>query len=292
MELFRNAKVVRLRSHHDKFLIADDDEESVCQDRNGSCKNARWNVEFLDSYEGDSLIRLSSCYGKYLTASNVPLLLGVTGKRVLQTKPRRLDSSLEWEPIREGMQVKLKTRYGNFLRANAGVPPWRNQITHDVPMRNSHQDWILWDVEIIQIQQPTTTPKPSLPQPTLPSIQSPSPSPSPSLSKIESSDSFVCTPPKDEGRTIYFRIAEDNGNVDGGSEEVSFHFKGNSVEELAQKLEEETGIEEVIVCTRSPLNGNLYPLRLHLPPYNTTMHVVVVKSASRAARDFEKSGLL
>ncbi|KAF5194500.1 putative actin cross-linking protein [Thalictrum thalictroides] len=281
MEFFKNAKAVRLRSHHDKFLLADDDEESVCQDRNGSSKNARWNVEFLDSFEGDSLIRLNSCYGKYLTASNVPLLFGVTGQRVLQTKPIRLDSSLEWEPIREGMQVKLKTRYGNFLRANGGVPPWRNQITHDVPMRNSHQDWILWDVEIIQIQQPT--PKPSLPEHTLPS---------PSLSKIESSDSFVCTPPKDEGRTIYYRIADDNGIVDDGNEEVSFLFKGSSVEELAQKLEEETGIEEVIVCTRSPLNGNIYPLRLHLPPYNTTMHIVVVKAASKAARDFEKSGLL
>ncbi|CAI0410765.1 unnamed protein product [Linum tenue] len=32
MEFFHKAKVVRLRSHHDKYLLADDNEESVLQD--------------------------------------------------------------------------------------------------------------------------------------------------------------------------------------------------------------------------------------------------------------------
>lgn len=149
MELFQTAKDVRFRSRHDKYLLAEDDEESVCQDRNGTVKNARWTVEIV---ENANALRFKSCYGKYLTASNTPFLLGMTGKKVLQTLPQKLDSSVEWEPIREGFQVRLKTRYGHFLRANGGVPPWRNSITHDIPHRTATQDWVLWDVDVVQIR--------------------------------------------------------------------------------------------------------------------------------------------
>ncbi|GMP28969.1 hypothetical protein CsSME_00004285 [Camellia sinensis var. sinensis] len=72
MDLFCNAKAVRLRSHHDKYLLADDDEDSITQDRNGSAKNARWTVEFIDDDDGGgaNFLRLKSCFGQYLTASN------------------------------------------------------------------------------------------------------------------------------------------------------------------------------------------------------------------------------
>ncbi|RZC79970.1 hypothetical protein C5167_042545 [Papaver somniferum] len=282
MELFRSAKTVRLRSHHDKYLLAEDDQESVCQDRNGTCKNARWTVEFVDGIGIDSVIRLKSCYGKYLTATDIPKFIGVTGKKVLQTVPKRLDSLVEWEPIREGHQVKLKTRYGNYLRANGGVPPWRNSITHDIPHRSATQEWILWTVDVLAVRPP----------PPPPPVEKEEEPDSPRLSKVESNDSFVFTaPPKADGRTIYYYVADDRGNVDEAEEECSFTFKGNSVEELTEKLVEETGIDEdIIVCTHSLLNGNLYPLRLHLPPNNATMHVIVVKSSSRAAKEFANPG--
>lgn len=45
--------------------------------------------------------------------------------------------------------MKLKTKYGKFLRANSGLPPFRNSITHDIPYR--HQDWILWEIDIIEL---------------------------------------------------------------------------------------------------------------------------------------------
>ncbi|KAA3482894.1 DUF569 domain-containing protein [Gossypium australe] len=298
MDLFLNAKAVRLRGHHDKYLVAEEDEESVSQDRNGSSKSARWTVEFVPGSE--NIIRLKSFYNKYLTASNQPFLLGMTGRKVIQSLPRRLDSSVEWEPIKVGSQAKLKTRYGNFLRANGGLPPWRNSVTHDIPHRTATQDWVLWDVDIveIQVQSPGSGLRPSAPpavphadslnfEPTSPSANSGH------FSRQESSDSYVgSSPSKSEGRTIYYHVADENGEVDDEAVEgYSFSFKGNGVDELTHKLKEETGLEDVVVCTRSPLNGKLFPLRLQLPPNNSDMHVVVVPLASKVGRNFAKQGI-
>lgn len=163
MEVLEKASAVRLRSHHDKYLIAAEDEERVEQGREGSGRGARWSVERV----GDGAVRLKSCFGKYLTASNMPFLLGMTGKKVVQSLPRggRLDSSVEWEAVGEGVQVRLRTRYGQFLRANGGVPPWRNSVTHDVPHRTATQDWVLWDVELVDLR-PADPPRRIMPPPT------------------------------------------------------------------------------------------------------------------------------
>ena len=99
---------------------------------------------------------------------------------------------------------------------------------------------------------------------------------------LQSIDSNVSSPPKLDGRIIYYSVADDNGDVDDEAVEgCSFTFKGNGVEELTRKMEEETGLEGIIVCTRNPLNGKLFPLRLQLPPNNATMHVVLVLSSSK-----------
>ncbi|RVW31282.1 hypothetical protein CK203_100350 [Vitis vinifera] len=119
MELFRTAKAVTLRSHLDKYLVADDDKETVRQSRNGLSRRAKWLVE-----GSGHVIRLKSCHGRYLTASDTAYLLGMTGKK-----------------------VKFKTRGGKFLRANGGTPPWRNSVTHDYPNSSATRNWILWDVE-------------------------------------------------------------------------------------------------------------------------------------------------
>ncbi|MED6222887.1 hypothetical protein PIB30_068767 [Stylosanthes scabra] len=320
MDFFRHAKAVRLRSHHEKYLIAEDDEETVTQDRNGASKSARWHVEYVDGY--DNIIRLKSCYGKYLTASTTPFLLGMTGKKVLQTLPSRLDSSLEWEPVKDGGRVKLKTRYGNFLRANGGVPPWRNTVTHDIPHRTATQDWVLWDVDVVEIHVRNNSPKTqkseeiaavvenNLKQPSAPPLPreeeesfderfgmsnappSHQPAKSGSLLRHQWSNMSGGSSPKVEGRTIYYHVAEDNGEVTDEGAGYSLNFKGNGVEELTRKFEEETGLEGIIVCNRSPLNGKLYPLRLQLPPNNVTMQVVLVLPYSQVARDFEAQGLI
>ncbi|XP_033131679.1 uncharacterized protein LOC103829222 isoform X5 [Brassica rapa] len=148
VEFFRKAKAVRICSSHNKYLTADENEETVSQGKNGSTENAQWTVELVShSYH---VIRLKSCYGKYLTASNERFLLGVTGKKVMQLKPSRLDSSVEWEPVREGSKILLKSTYGNYLRANDGPPPRRKSVTHDNP-RSATLESISWEVDVVEI---------------------------------------------------------------------------------------------------------------------------------------------
>lgn len=201
MELFERARTVRLRSHHDKYLYADEDESHVIQDRNAASPNARWVVEPVPHSPG--VLRLRSRYGRYLSASNEPFLLGVTGRKVLQTLPHRLDSSVEWVPVRDDAAgrggagatrsgARLRTRYGNFLRANTGLPPWRNSVTHDTPHR--HAGWVVWDVEIVQAVIPgpdssatpaaddySSAPPPSYKPPSRSSSPSPPPLPTSAL---------------------------------------------------------------------------------------------------------------
>ncbi|XP_062104760.1 uncharacterized protein LOC133816110 [Humulus lupulus] len=285
MEFFKKARMVRLRSHHDKFLLAEDDEEAVVQDRNGLVRNARWSVELLEEAK---VLRLKSCYGKYLMASNMPFLLGMTGKKVIQNLPKKLDSSVEWEPIREGFQVRLKTRYGQFLRANGGLPPWRNSITHDIPHRAATEDWVLWDVDVIEIRVPSPIrprPKSAL----IEAVHSPSEiinSPAgieltstPKRNKKSGDFDNGLVVVKAEGRMIYYCVFNEKEEVGDGKKELSFVFKDSGVEELKQRLKDDTGLDDVVICSRNPLNGKLYPLRLHLPPNNSDMHVVVVPSS-------------
>lgn len=326
MELFERARSVRLRSHHDKYLYADEDESHVVQDRNASSPNARWFVEPVPHAPG--VLRLRSRYGRYLTASNEPFLLGVTGRKVLQTLPHRLDSSVEWVPVREGAHARLRTRYGNYLHANAGLPPWRNSVTHDVPHR--HAGWVLWDVEIVQVLPPqaeSSAPDPASVSSPSPPYKTPSRSPSassaptsalrppppahhrpensppfraqppppppgyiappaPGLARLESTDSFSVPLHKMEGRAIHFHIGDENGDVGGDEEGHSFTFNGTSLAELMERLQEETGLKDVIICSLSPITGKLMPLHLQLPPNNVAMHIVLVQESSKVAKSF------
>ncbi|KAM0891312.1 hypothetical protein ACQ4PT_026488 [Festuca glaucescens] len=332
MELFAHAKAVRLKSRHDKFLYADEDELHVTQDRNGSSPNARWTVETVPHAPG--AIRLRSRYGRYLAASGEAFLLGMTGRKVLQVAPApggRPDASVEWEPLKDGFQARFKSRVGGgrggsvggsgnskYLRANGGVPPWRNSVTHDVPHRSATQDWVLWDVEIVQVLTPAATPGTGLghaasaPASALQAPESPSPPKlRPRAHAARGAPPAHQIPPdaaaasrvraafaaadgqagaqalqaralhKVEGRAIHYLIADDNGDVEDDIESQAFTFNGSSLEELTDKLQEETGIDDLIVCTRSPINGKLTPLLLRLPPNNAAMHIVLVRESSK-----------
>nr|XP_051177677.1 uncharacterized protein LOC127292342 isoform X1 [Lolium perenne] len=328
MELFTHAKAVRLKSRHDKFLYADEDELRVTQDRKGSSPNARWTVETVPHAPG--AIRLRSRYGRYLAASSEPFLL--KGHKVVQAAPSpagRPDASVEWEPVREGFHVRFKSRLGGgagsvggsggkYLRANGGLPPWRNSVTHDVPNRNNAQEWVFWSVEVVQVITPApATPAAAEPEPKLrpaaapqeahhrPTVSQPAtpprpvytPRPPPSYAppplptakpepKLESSYTYSAALHKVEGRAVHYHIADGNGEVGDNIKRHSFTFNGSNLEELTEKLKEETGIDDLIICTRSPINGKLIPILLRLPPNNAAMHIVLVRESSKVAETF------
>ncbi|KAL7131934.1 hypothetical protein ABFS83_12G038300 [Erythranthe nasuta] len=160
MEFFQKANSVRLISYKDKYLVAESDQETIIQidqetittqERSNKIKSSPsiWTVELVENK--DNLIRLKSCYGTYLTASNSPFLPGVTGKKVVQKSPSDYcDPATEWEPLRDGMQVRLRSFWGNFLRPNGGLPPWRNSVTHDIPHRPNTRNKLLWDVLVVE----------------------------------------------------------------------------------------------------------------------------------------------
>ncbi|MCD7459359.1 hypothetical protein HAX54_040686 [Datura stramonium] len=129
MEFFCKAKVVRLKSHLDKYLVADDDQENIRQSRNGSSRKARWLVELVDNDNDDAgnshFIRLKSISGKYLTASDEPFLLGMTGKKpsipgLLKTEPSMLSLKL---PKGKGVSFQ---RNGDGVRVGVVV------VSHEV----------------------------------------------------------------------------------------------------------------------------------------------------------------
>lgn len=147
MEFFRDAYSVRLLGHTNKYLWADEDRKSVSQKKGRDSYGAVWRVELVPDR---STIRLKSVYDLYLMASDYAFLLGATGKKVLQSFASKADSSLEWEPVSAGTFVKLMTKGEKFLRANGGMPPYRNSVTHDVPVLASNQHVVLWEVEVVR----------------------------------------------------------------------------------------------------------------------------------------------
>lgn len=157
MEFFEKPVAVRLKTHLDKYLVADDDQLSIRQSQSaGGTRRARWLIQHVDS--NNHVIRLKSCFGRYLTASNTPFLLGMTGKKVFQTllpENTKDQLAIEWQPVRDGFQVKLKSASsGTYLRANGATMPWRNTVTHDSSsFTSSSHNWILFDVEAVDIPE-------------------------------------------------------------------------------------------------------------------------------------------
>ena len=84
MEFFKGA-IVRLRSHFNKYLVAEDDEEKVQYKDNDASNRVFWTIEHVE--ENNSLICLKSCHGKYLKALDKPFLLGMIGNKALQAMP-------------------------------------------------------------------------------------------------------------------------------------------------------------------------------------------------------------
>lgn len=75
-------------------------------------------------------------------------------KKVIQTSPENMeDVRIEWEPLRYGFQVKLRGYGGKFLSASGGTLRWSNRVTHDSPYSATTHNWILWNVEPVDVPE-------------------------------------------------------------------------------------------------------------------------------------------
>jgi hypothetical protein len=98
---------------------------------------------------------------------------------------------------------------------------------------------------------------------------------------LQSTESFSVPLHKVEGRAVHYQIGDSDGEVRPDEEAQYLTFNGTSLEELLERLKEETGLHDVIMCSRSPINGKLLPLRLQLPPNNAAVHIVLVHQSSK-----------
>jgi len=101
------------------------------------------------------------------------------------------------------------------------------------------------------------------------------------LVPAQSTESFSVPLHKVEGRAIHYHIGDDDGDVSPDEEPSYLTFNGTILEELLEMLKQETGLQDVIMCSRSPINGKLLPLRLQLPPNNAAVHIVLVRESSK-----------
>ncbi|VFQ73568.1 unnamed protein product [Cuscuta campestris] len=144
MEHLEHAKVIRLKEYKTgKFLVANGDGKTLRRSSDGSSGNALWTVEMV-AEGAQRYMRLKSCHGKYLTASNMPLVPRGRCQKVVQSLPEKLNSATEWEMEGEGV-IRLKTRYGQFLKQYGGVMPWRHSLVHNDHAKRS----ALWEIQIV-----------------------------------------------------------------------------------------------------------------------------------------------
>ncbi|CAN6441899.1 unnamed protein product [Victoria cruziana] len=297
MEFFCEAEAVRLRSHNNKFLCVKDDGRSVRLSRNGSAKEAVWQVVCISLDYRRPILRLKSrTAGCFLKATEaVALMRGIKGGgKVVMCWSDPMDFSLDWEPRREGFQVVLKSRKtGGFLRAHTAPSPWRNAVTLEptlgkpTPAAVSIQQCFLWEVEPADAE-----PAPSLLVSVFTSLamddqlgassdceERSFTSSRSSTVDPETPGSLSSSTREPNERVISFTMMDDNDQSDEDDRQFSsITFQGNDVQDMTRKLEEATGLQDIIVCGKNPCDGEVFPLRLPLPPGNLPMRVLLVQS--------------
>ncbi|KAF2931534.1 uncharacterized protein [Oryza sativa Japonica Group] len=315
MEVFENARSVRLRSHLGTYLCAADDGgggggEAVTHGYRRNCRGTVWAVET----SGDDYVRLQGHRGLYLCATELPAALdgGCRGSAaccwVIQagSPPSPNDGAFLWTPRREGEHLTLTGLYGRLLRARFGLTPRENAVTVD---RDAAPEESSWVVEVVpeseappprcralscdaRLEAATSEPDTAFTTAfvrfySAKELKVVKPPPPPEEGEEEEEPPSEAAPGALVARTIFYNTARDDGRVDDFDQGTwrYFTFKEQSLAALRRRLEEEARREDFVVCRRrcaAPPPG-LFPVVLDLPPGNRDMEFVLVLHSSRVA---------
>uniref|UniRef100_A0A0D9WID2 Uncharacterized protein n=1 Tax=Leersia perrieri TaxID=77586 RepID=A0A0D9WID2_9ORYZ len=300
MELFENARSVRLKSHLGTYLCVLDDDGGgggggVSHGyRSDDIRGTVWAVELA---AGDDYVRLQSQRGLYLCATDLPAALDGCSRGsaaccwVIQSPPpsNPHDGAFLWTPRREGDFLLLVGLYGRLLRVrHENFAVTVEYLPDDAAEESS------WSVEVVV---------PAIPRCRAASCDARMEAASSQQQQPPTSFARFCSAketkmvrktkaaPAASGaavhRTIFYNTARDDGGVDDFDEGTwkYFTFKDRSLAALRRRLVEETRREDFVVCRRRfsapPPSPGLFPVVLDLPPGNRDMEFVLVLNSSR-----------
>nr|XP_018681639.1 PREDICTED: uncharacterized protein LOC108952822 [Musa acuminata subsp. malaccensis] len=148
MDFFAGARVIRLRSFYQKYLVAKEDTTRVGMDQDGFSDGARWTVEIIAN---EQRLRFRSSWNRYLAADN---------NTVSQQLPDHVGVRGDWQPLAVGPHVLLRCNDADYLRAQDRHLPWRASVTLHTPSWQRSRAPFYWDVEILEAEHPPLLPPP------------------------------------------------------------------------------------------------------------------------------------
>ncbi|KAG2626506.1 hypothetical protein PVAP13_3KG364300 [Panicum virgatum] len=299
MEFFKNARLVRLKSHLGTYLCAADDAEAVSHGYRRNSRGTVWAVELA----GDEYVRLQCQRGLYLGAA-AALDPAMASCRVVQGMPSTPDdSAFLWTPRREeggrgAGCLTLSGPLGRLLRASFGETPRDNSVTLDFEVGPEESTWA---VEVVPAEQ-AAPPSPCRAQSCDARLEAAAAatldtasstfvrlySAKESKTKLEEPPSIGEPLHMPARRTIFHNTAREDGGVDDFDEGTwrYFTFYEQSLAALRRRLQQETKYKDFVICRRSGGDApRLFPVVLDLPPGNNEMEFVLVLVPSRAAND-------
>ncbi|CAL9752623.1 unnamed protein product [Musa acuminata subsp. burmannicoides] len=306
MDFFAGARVIRLRSFYQKYLVAKEDTIRVGMDQDGFSDGARWTVEIIAN---EQRLRFRSSWNRYLAADN---------NTVSQQLPDRVGVRGDWQPLAVGPHVLLRCNDADYLRAQDRHLPWRASVTLGTPSWQRSRAPFYWDVEILEAEHPPLLPPPQAAAPA-PSSMAAGPSSSfapagPSyrsnvptrfltgVAEASSSSTMAATlssptnaaaassataslvpsavihgaAPALPTSSSYSRyevmdreityVVADDRGVLNEAYARNLTFTGTSTSELIRRLKKKIGTEDIYVCARNCHTRLLMPLDEELPP--------------------------
>ncbi|URD96786.1 hypothetical protein MUK42_06713 [Musa troglodytarum] len=153
MEFFAGARVVRLRSFNNKYLMAEHDMKRVSLHRRDAWLGGRWTVDVITDHLNKPALRFQSWCGHYLAVD----------RKVLRQIPDGFSDHVGWQPLQEGSCVLLRCNLVDYLRAHDSHMPWEPSVTVGTPSWRQHRNWYQWHVEVLETQEQPPIPPPFQP---------------------------------------------------------------------------------------------------------------------------------